>query len=128
MALIVLPVALTSLDGVELSLWLLLNSFMALALLADSGLSPTLLRAAAYYRSGADVLPMSFDGQSLVKTNSLSKMDPNWNGIYSLIATSRRMYGFVAIASLLLLGVFGLASVRNLMPGFRVSGHIGRKL
>lgn len=109
--LVVLPIAVATLGDVELSLWLLFGMMMGLALLADSGLSPTLLRATAYFRAGAMQIPASFSDPDYKGAHG----EPNWDGIQGLIATSRRLYLLVGIGSAVLVGVIGGAAVWNLM-------------
>jgi len=120
MALVVLPLALVYMEGVELSLWFLFNTLLAFAVLADSGLSPTLLRAAAYFHNGAKELPSSLGSQRDRDEWSVANTEPNWEALHSLVATSGRMYGLVAVGSLLLLGVCGSAFAWNLMA---MGGH-----
>ena len=115
MGIVVLPVALNRLQGVELALWMLFSTLISLALLSDSGLSPTLLRAAAYFRNGVHELPLSFNSQYGEKRPSSGSGEPNWGGIHTLIATTGRIYGFIALGTLLILGIGGSASVWNLM-------------
>ncbi len=117
MALIVLPIALFKLSDGELSIWLFFNSLLSMAMLADSGLSPTLLRATAYFKVGTKRLPLSFAEQSEKAT---AGQQPNWESVRVLIITSRKMYVFIGIATLLLLLVVGGASVWNLMS---LEGH-----
>lgn len=116
MALVVLPIALIKLQDVELSLWLLFNVMIALAKLADSGLSPTLLRATAYFHAGALQIPQSFFSEEKLEVHG----EPNWERIHAVIATSRRLYVLICFVSLVLIGGLGGASVWNLMS---MSGH-----
>ncbi len=115
-ALVILPIALLKLHDVELSLWLLFNAMMAIALLADSGFSPTILRATAYFYTGAVQIPKSFISEE--KIDDIG--EPNWERINALIATTRRLYVLLGFVSLILIGGLGTVSVWNLMS---MSGH-----
>lgn len=116
MALFVLPIALVKMQDVELSLWLLFNAMMALALLADSGLAPTLLRATAYFHAGASQIPQSFFSEEKFEIHR----EPNWDRIHAVIVTSGRLYIVIGFVSIILMGGPGVASVWNLMS---MSGH-----
>lgn len=116
MGLIILPLALLKLPAQEVSIWLLFWTLMGLALLAASGLPPTLLRAAAYFSAGANYLPTGFPGDDLPTRCDL----PNSDAIHRLIATSGIVYLFITAASALLLGTLGGFSVWNLMS---MAGH-----
>lgn len=116
MGLIILPLALLKLPAHEVSIWLLFWTLMGLALLAASGLPPTLLRAAAYFSAGANHLPTGFPGDGLPTCCD----SPNWDAIHRLITTSGIIYLFITVASALLLGTLGGFSVWNLMS---MAGH-----
>lgn len=119
MGLVVLPMAVLMLPTAEMAIWLLFWSLMGLALLAASGLPPTLTRAAAYFAAGSRQLPTGFADD----VPSALGDSPNWPAIHRLIATSGRIYHFVTPASALLLGTLGSISAWNLMA---LAGHPAR--
>ena len=49
-SLFVLPLLLKKFDEIEISFWFLINIFVQLTLLADSGFGPTMIRAVSYFR------------------------------------------------------------------------------
>ena len=55
--LFILPLLLTQFDALEISFWFLVNVFMQLARLVDSGFDPTLIRAVSFFKSGSKDLP-----------------------------------------------------------------------
>jgi O-antigen/teichoic acid export membrane protein len=111
MSLIVLPIALIKLSDTEFSVWMMFNTIMGFALLADTGFAPTLMRATAYFRSGADRLPQSISEIQ----NAGDNEEPNWERIHAIISTSGSLYSLIGFGALLLIGSMGTASIWNLM-------------
>jgi O-antigen/teichoic acid export membrane protein len=109
--LVILPLALAYLPDNQFSFWLLFQSLMAFASLADSGLSPTLLRATAYFMGGALELPRSTDAGASVRRQE----EPNWQGIHTLVATAGRIYIWIVLAAGVLMATLGLAASWNLL-------------
>ena len=56
-AIFVLPLILKFFTPIEQSFWFFINSILGLAMLADAGFGPTMIRAVSYFNSGADYLP-----------------------------------------------------------------------
>ena len=115
MGLLVLPMAVVKLTDLEFSIWLLFNIIFGLALLADSGFGPSILRATSYFCAGANQLPTSFT------TNIKSGGgEPNWERVHVLLSTSFRIYCIIGLGALLLMVTIGTAMVWNLMS---LGGH-----
>lgn len=108
---IVLPVALNKLESTELAFFLFINTLMALAYLADSGFSQTIVRGSAYFRAGAVEIPERVTELSYVDTEEM----PNWKAVGRLIATSNRIYLVIGLAATALLSTLGVAAAFNII-------------
>jgi len=110
-AVIVLPIALKKLEAAELAYYLYINTLIALSFLADSGFSQTIIRAAAYFRSGVTEIPERVTELSGTRgTNS-----PNWQGVGRLIATTSRIYLVIGLVAIFLLSTLGGVTVHNII-------------
>ncbi len=112
MGLIVFPIAISVFSDAELSLWLLFNAIIALSALSDSGLGAGLLRASAYFMSGAKNVPLNFD--PLAEQKPERSTPPNWLGVRTLIATTQRLYAFIGLATFALATGAGGALIWNI--------------
>lgn len=108
---IVLPVALKKLDSTELAYYLFISTLMALAYLADSGFSQTIVRATAYFKAGAVEIPERVTELTFVETQN----KPNWQAVGRLIATSNRIYLIIGFASTVLLSTLGIGAALNIV-------------
>jgi len=108
--LIVLPIAVVKLSDAEFSIWMVFNTIIGIAHLANIGLGPTLMRATAYFLTGARELPLHFS-----RDQGVGDGKPNWERVHAVIATSGRIYVFVGLGALLLAGLLGIALIWNLM-------------
>ena len=118
-ALFILPLLLKRFDELEIAFWFLVNVFIQLARLADSGFGPTLIRAVSYFKAGAEKLPLNKDDfeNSKVEENGV----PNLRKMADLLSTSNRIYLVLSLFAMLLLGTLGIAVTWNIfsMSGFR---------
>lgn len=110
-ALFILPLALVKLNEQELALWLLFNTLYGLAMLADTGLGHTLVRATAYFYAGATALPNQFEQPVTQQNNGTI----NTTQLGQLYYTAQRLYILVGLFLILLLGGIGYFMVRNLI-------------
>ena len=111
LAIIVLPIALVKFESEELAYYLFISTLVALAFLADSGFSQTIIRTASYFRAGAKKIPSritSLDSQS-------SETSVNWHALGRLVATSSRIYSVVSIAAAILLFTLGIFAANNVI-------------
>jgi len=110
-AIIVLPIALKKLDSAELAYYLFISTLMALAYLADSGFSQTIVRASAYFKAGAEEIPERVTELTSVDTQN----KPNWQAVGRLIATSNRIYLIIGLAATVLLSTLGVGAALNIV-------------
>jgi O-antigen/teichoic acid export membrane protein len=108
---VVLPVALKKLESVELAYYLFISTLMALAYLADSGFSQTIVRASAYFKAGAAEIPERVTELTFADT----KNKPNWQAVGRLIATSNRIYLLIGLAATVLLSTLGVGAALNII-------------
>lgn len=111
LGIIVLPIALVKFESVELAYYLFISTIVALAFLADSGFSQTILRAASYFRAGAVAIPERISNLSA----NVAESSPNWPALGRLISTSQRIYGVIGIAAAVLLSTLGAATAFNVI-------------
>lgn len=118
-SLIVLPLLLKKFSDVEISFWFLINTMLGLAMLADSGLGPTVIRAVSYFKAGMDKLPSNLKEFNLSKIES---KEPNFEKLAILLRTSSRIYLYISLLSIVLLSTVGLFFLWNVLSlsGFRV--------
>jgi O-antigen/teichoic acid export membrane protein len=107
-SLFILPLLLGFFTTTESSLWLMLNSILALALLADAGFSPTLIKTSSFFLT--EVTPLQDAG-----ARSEPKVELNVQGICDLIGTSKRVYNILGAGCLVITYSIGLLTIWNLM-------------
>jgi O-antigen/teichoic acid export membrane protein len=110
-AIIVLPIALKKLDSAELAYYLFISTLMALAYLADSGFSQTIVRATAYFKAGAVKIPERVTELTFSDTQN----KPNWQAVGRLVATSNRIYLIIGLAAIILLSTLGVGVALNIV-------------
>lgn len=108
---IVLPIALKKLDSAELAYYLFISTLIALAYLADSGFSQTIVRASAYFKAGALEIPERVTELSVTDTNN----SPNWAAVGRLVTTSKRIYLIIGLAATFLLSTLGVGAALNIV-------------
>lgn len=118
-ALFILPLLLKRFDELEIAFWFLVNVYIQLARLADSGFGPTLIRAVSYFKAGANKLPLNKD--DFEKTEVEQKGVPNLTKMAELLSTSNRIYLILSLFAMLLLATVGVAVTWNIfsMSDFR---------
>lgn len=99
-SLFVLPLLLKKFDEIEISFWFLLNIFLQLTILADSGFGPTLVRAVSYFKAGARELPKN--KKEFEKAPGGQKK-ANLAKLTNLLYTSKRIYNFVSWGAVFLI-------------------------
>ncbi len=111
-ALFILPLLLKSFDELEIAFWFLVNVFLQLAKLADSGFGPTLIRAVSYFKAGADKLPKN--KEDFENTKVEKKGVANLSKLADLLSTSNRIYLILSLFAMLILSTLGVAVTWNI--------------
>jgi O-antigen/teichoic acid export membrane protein len=111
MVIITLPIALKNFDDTELAYYLLINTLLALAYLADSGFSQTIVRVTAYFLAGAVTIPKRVTEFSYLQ----APIKPNSQAVGRLIATSHRIYLIIGLIATILLGTVGVRVALNII-------------
>lgn len=111
----IMPLALEVLSDVEVSIWLFMMSLISLGLLADLGLSPTLIRTVSYFYNGANKID-DLSKENIVNVNN----EPNWSEIYKVIKTTKNVYFYLSLISVIIVLLLGVPSIFNLMD---LNGH-----
>ncbi|NJK97807.1 MAG: hypothetical protein HC905_25450 [Bacteroidales bacterium] len=112
-AIFVMPLILAVYSPVEQAFWFLVNSIIGFALLADSGFGSVLVRAASYFKSGANYLPKSKDEYD--KQAKIESDEPNYQKLTDLIATTSKIYSILTLFVILLMATGGIAFIWNIM-------------
>lgn len=100
----VVPVLVAKFPTAETALWLLLSTILGITVLADFGFSQTVVRVASFYFAGATELPSDL---ASLKSERAVNSTPNYVGLARLSGTTKRIYGYIGLASLALLGAYG---------------------
>jgi hypothetical protein len=118
-ALFILPLLLKRFDELEIAFWFMVNIFIQLARLADSGFGPTLIRAVSYFKAGAKSLPLN--KKDFEEIEVTEKGSPNLSKMADLLSTSNRIYLILSLFAMLLLSTLGVAVTWNIfeMSDFR---------
>lgn len=103
---LLLPLALSRLSPGDAVVWLLFETIVGMAFLADFGLAPTFIRAIAYGAGGADRKALA--GGSRVRS---SKAGANWETLWAVVATMKVVYRRLALAAAVLLLTLGTAAI-----------------
>ena len=118
-SLFVLPLLLKKFDEIEISFWLMINVFLQLTMLADSGFGPTLVRAISYFKAGATELPKN---RKEFENALGGKGKPNLEKLSSLLFTTKRIYSFVSGGAVVLMCTAGVLISWNIyaLSNYRV--------
>lgn len=108
----ILPLLLKKFDEIEISFWFLINVFIQLTFLADSGFGPTLIRAVSYFKAGATELPKNKKEYERTRAKGLK---PNYEKLLSLLVTSKTIYIYVSWGAVVLMSTVGLLIVWNIL-------------
>lgn len=98
---IVLPLVLRVLTQADLGMYYVLLSLVALAPIVDFGFGPTIGRFVSYAMGGAETL------QAHGVPNPAGGSSPNYPLLWQLLLTTRRLYRYLALAILVILGAWG---------------------
>jgi len=96
---IVIPLAIKCLSTEDMAFWYLFLAIAGLAQLLEFGFQPTISRLTSYVYSGA----VELKSEGLPETNE--SLDNQL--LFDLILASRKIYKYIAVATLIVLGVFG---------------------
>jgi hypothetical protein len=99
--LIVLPLVLRVFTQADLGMYYVLLSLAALGPIVDFGFGPTIGRFVSYAMGGAETL------QAHGVPNPAGGSTPNYPLLWQLLLTTRRLYGYLALAILFILGLWG---------------------
>lgn len=99
--LIVLPLVLRLFTQADLGMYYVLLSLVALGPIVDFGFGPTIGRFVSYAMGGAEVL------QAHGIPNPASNSSPNYPLLWQLLFTTRRLYAYLALAIIFILGIWG---------------------
>lgn len=99
--LLLLPIILRMLSSSELAIWYIFLAGTTLANLLDFGFQPTIMRNVSYVFSGANQLT----AKGIIKQELSETV--NYNLLYSLIVTCKRIYRIISLLILLFFGTFG---------------------
>lgn len=115
--LLVTPIILIKFTHAELSFWYLLQIMISFGLLSEAGFAHTLQRAVAFFYAGANKLPRNSEE---FKNSQEESGNINFKKLEELLYTVRRIYLFLSVVTLILLGTIGLAILWNNLVD---SGH-----
>jgi len=103
--LIILPLVLRELTAPDLGMYYVLLSLAALAPIIDFGFGPTIDRFISYAMGGAETLA-SYGVPRLAPLQG-----PNYPLLWQLLAVTRSLYRYMALALLIVLGIWGTYTV-----------------
>lgn len=106
-SIIILPIVLIRLTEFDISMYYIFTSIGLFINLVDFGLQPTLSRFVSYIYSGAQTLIR--EGFVGSETNSV-----NYRLLKELVVSVKRIYGFLTISILLILGTLGTFYISSL--------------
>lgn len=109
----ILPLILSKFTEAEQNLWLFLNFIMGIAMLADSGFGPTIVRAYSYFRAGAKKIPR--DKKEFEEAESITDGSPNLEKLKDLLHTTYRIYAIIGFVVFVTMSTVGVALTMNLM-------------
>lgn len=120
--LLILPVAAAVLSPTELALWLLLMVVIDAAQQAELGLSPTLLRATAYFLAGAQTLNNDSNEPSTGTSLAPGSRTPNVEALGRLVSTGEIIYYFICGLAVPLVSAIAIYSSLGFLraAGFRL--------
>lgn len=101
LGLLLLPLVLRKLPTAELGMYYVLLSLTAITNLVDFGFAPTIGRFVSYAMGGAETI----QAQGVAKTGGSTT--PNFRLLWELLLTTRKLYQFLTLALLVVLGTWG---------------------
>jgi Na+-driven multidrug efflux pump len=99
--LLLLPLVLHELSTADLGMYYVFLSLVALAPIIDFGFGPTMARFVSYAMGGAETLHSH--GPPTPGTTG----KPNYDLLWQLLHTTRALYGYLALAILVIMGIWG---------------------
>lgn len=112
-AVFILPLVLNRFSTEDQNIWFFLTFIMGIAMLADSGFGPTMVRAFSYFRSGAEKIPRT--KEEFENSKIVTSAHPNYEKLNDLLTTSNNIYLFIGLGVILFLSTAGTALIYNLM-------------
>jgi len=109
----VLPLILNRFTEPEQNVWFFLNFIMGIAMLADSGFGPTIVRAYSYFKAGAKKIPR--DKKEYEEAAGIVRTEPNYDKLKDLLTTTFRIYFIIGVVVFLFMATGGVALTLNLM-------------
>jgi len=98
---LLLPLVLRKLPEAELGMYYVLLSLVALVPLVDFGFGPTIGRFVSYAMGGAEAI----QAHGIAKRGTSSA--PNYDLLWQLLFTTRRLYGILVLVLFVVLGLWG---------------------
>jgi hypothetical protein len=109
----ILPLILSKYTVAEQNLWFFLNFIMGIAMLADSGFGPTIVRAYSYFKAGANKIPR--DKKEFENAETITNVTPNLERLKELLNTTYRIYSIIGLVVFITMSTAGVALTMNLM-------------
>ena len=107
--LIILPLVVRQLSPVDFGMYYVLLTLASLAPVIDFGFGPTIDRFIGYAMGGAETL----SAHGVPKPGACQ--GPNYNLLWQLLATTRKLYRYLTLAVLVLLGIGGTLEIEHLI-------------
>jgi len=107
--LFVLPLILRNFGEAEVAVYYLFASILAMSGIADFGFKTTFIRLIAYAAAGAK----SIDGFRDIKALKTDTAETNWTMVERLYSMTTRIYLYVSIVILILLGTLGSMAINR---------------
>jgi len=110
-AIFLLPLILINFTASEVSVWLLFQTIISFALLADTGFGSSIVRSASYFYSGAQQLPKNIKEFKQQEHSKHKKI--NFSMLKTLLDTTAMLYWFLAVVAVVLLFFVGGLILEN---------------
>jgi hypothetical protein len=108
---ILLPLVLAKFTDAEVSVWLLFSAIASFQVIADFGFGPTFSREISYGFAGRSLVGLQEPLAMQSSPDPAAAENPNWAAIASATAAMLWLYRRIALATLVLLAVFGTWAV-----------------
>lgn len=107
-----MPLVLAKFTSAEVSVWLLFSTIAGFQVIADFGFGPTFSREIAYGYAGHSLVKQHAQLSNHSSTTAYAAAGPDWAAIESATTAMAWLYRRIALATLLLLAVFGTWAVK----------------
>ena len=111
--LFVVPLVLLAYNEHEQNFYWFIGILFSFVMVADAGISSVMVRATAYFMSGANAIPKTKD--EFDAAQELNDMAPNYKRVVELFQTSRWLYLILTFVLFIILSTGGVAATWNLM-------------